>query len=185
MPIISLQYCKRFSDEKFQKVSKKFFNHQKYIICSQLESAGLLIYLFSFFLAIGAVPYSAAQQHLFRLENFLWLMPSRGQFCWGELNSVRGKMRLDKKHGVRNFMYRGHFFFIYSPWEINENPRLTLVDFTDTGENVQSEREYFRLGAESYSMTHTRRSDASKKEKKIACPLFYVFACGQVWSPHL
>ena len=31
------------------------------------------------------------------------------------------------------------------------------------------------------ALSHTRRSDASeKKEKKIACPLLDVFACGQV-----
>ena len=47
---------------------------------------------------------------------------------------------------------------------------------TDTGENVaKSGREYFRLGA------RTRR----KKEKKIACSLLDVFACGQVSSPRL
>ena len=77
-------------------------------------------------------------------------------------------------------MHRVHFFFIYSPLEINENPRLTLVDFTDIGENVQSEREYFRLGAESYSSL-----GRVGKKKKIACPLLDVFACGQVSSPRL
>ena len=36
------------------------------------------------------------------------------------------------------------------------------------------------------ALSHTRRSDASeKKEKKIACPLLDVFACGQVSSPRL
>ena len=39
----------------------------------------------------------------------------------------------------------------------------------------KSGREYFRLGAESYSSL----GRAGKKEK-IACPLFEVFACGQV-----
>ena len=34
-------------------------------------------------------------------------------------------------------------------------------------------------------LSHTRRSDASEKEKKIACPLLDVFACGQVSSPRL
>ena len=41
----------------------------------------------------------------------------------------------------------------------------------------KSGREYFRLGAESYS----RR----KKEKKTACPFLDVFACGQASSPRL
>ena len=36
------------------------------------------------------------------------------------------------------------------------------------------------------ALSHTRRSAASeKKEKKIACPLLDVFACGQVSSPRL
>ena len=36
------------------------------------------------------------------------------------------------------------------------------------------------------ALSHTRRPDASeKKEKKIACPLLVVFACGQVSSPRL
>ena len=36
------------------------------------------------------------------------------------------------------------------------------------------------------ALSHNRRSDASeKKEKKIACPLLDVFACGQVPSPRL
>ena len=36
------------------------------------------------------------------------------------------------------------------------------------------------------ALSHTRRSEASeKKEKKIACPLLDVFACGQVSSPRL
>ena len=35
------------------------------------------------------------------------------------------------------------------------------------------------------ALSHTRRSDASKKGKKIACPLLDVFACGQVSSPRL
>ena len=35
------------------------------------------------------------------------------------------------------------------------------------------------------ALSHTRRSDASEKEKKIACPLLDVFACGQVSSPRL
>ena len=35
------------------------------------------------------------------------------------------------------------------------------------------------------ALSHTRRSDASKKEKKIACPLLDVFACEQVSSPRL
>ena len=35
------------------------------------------------------------------------------------------------------------------------------------------------------ALSHTRRSDASKKEKKIACPLSDVFACGQDSSPRL
>ena len=36
------------------------------------------------------------------------------------------------------------------------------------------------------ALSHTRRSDASqKKEKKVACPLLDVFACGQVSNPRL
>ena len=36
------------------------------------------------------------------------------------------------------------------------------------------------------ALSHTRRSDASqKKGKKIGCPLFDVFACGQVSGPRL
>ena len=35
------------------------------------------------------------------------------------------------------------------------------------------------------ALTHTRRSDASKKEKNIACPLLDVFTCGKVSSPRL
>ena len=35
------------------------------------------------------------------------------------------------------------------------------------------------------AMSHTRRADASEKEKKIACPLLDVFACGQVSSSRL
>ena len=35
------------------------------------------------------------------------------------------------------------------------------------------------------ALSHTRRSNASEKEKKIACPLLDVFACGQVSSPRL
>ena len=35
------------------------------------------------------------------------------------------------------------------------------------------------------ALSHTRRSDASEKEKKIACPLLDVFTCGQVSSPRL
>ena len=35
------------------------------------------------------------------------------------------------------------------------------------------------------ALSHTRRSDASEKEKKIACQLFDIFACGQVSSPRL
>ena len=41
-------------------------------------------------------------------------------------------------------------------------------------------REYFRLGAESYSSL-----GRVGKKKKIACPLLEVFACGQVSSPRL
>ena len=44
----------------------------------------------------------------------------------------------------------------------------------------KSGREYFRLGAESYSSL----GRVGKKEK-IACPLLDVFACGQVSSPRL
>ena len=32
------------------------------------------------------------------------------------------------------------------------------------------------------ALSHTRRSDASEKKKKIACPLLAEFACGQVSS---
>ena len=35
------------------------------------------------------------------------------------------------------------------------------------------------------ALSHTRRSDASEKRKKIACPLLNVFACVQVSSPRL
>ena len=42
----------------------------------------------------------------------------------------------------------------------------------------KSGREYFRLGSESYSSL----GSVGKKEKKIACPLLDVFACGQVSS---
>ena len=35
------------------------------------------------------------------------------------------------------------------------------------------------------ALSHTRRSDASEKIKKIACPLLDVFACVQVSSPRL
>ena len=35
------------------------------------------------------------------------------------------------------------------------------------------------------ALSHTRRSDASKKKKKIACPLLAEFACGQVSRPRL
>ena len=35
------------------------------------------------------------------------------------------------------------------------------------------------------ALSHTRRSDTSEKEKKIACQLLDVFACGQVSSPRL
>ena len=35
------------------------------------------------------------------------------------------------------------------------------------------------------ALSHTRRSDASEKEKKIACPILDVFARGQVSSPRL
>ena len=36
------------------------------------------------------------------------------------------------------------------------------------------------------ALSHTRRWDASEREeKKIACPLLDVFACGQVSSPRL
>ena len=45
----------------------------------------------------------------------------------------------------------------------------------------KSGREYFRLDAESYSSL----GRVGKKEKKIACPLLDVFACGQVSSPRL
>ena len=34
-------------------------------------------------------------------------------------------------------------------------------------------------------LSHTRRSDVSEKEEKIACPLLDVFVCGQVSSPRL
>ena len=44
-----------------------------------------------------------------------------------------------------------------------------------------SGREYFRLGAESYSSL----GRVGKKDKKIACPLLAKFACGQVSSPRL
>ena len=35
------------------------------------------------------------------------------------------------------------------------------------------------------ALSHTRRSDATEKRKKIACPLSDVFSCGQVSSPRL
>ena len=35
------------------------------------------------------------------------------------------------------------------------------------------------------ALSHTRRSDASEKEKEIACPLLDGFACGHVSSPRL
>ena len=35
------------------------------------------------------------------------------------------------------------------------------------------------------ALSHTRRSDASEKKKKIACSLLNVFACGQVSTPRL
>ena len=52
---------------------------------------------------------------------------------------------------------------------------------TDTGENEPKCAVDFRLGAESYSSL----GPVGKKEKKIACPLLDVFACGQVSSPRL
>ena len=45
----------------------------------------------------------------------------------------------------------------------------------------KSGREYFRLGAKSYSSV----GRVAKKEMIIACPLLDVFACGQVSSPRL
>ena len=36
----------------------------------------------------------------------------------------------------------------------------------------KSGREYFRSGAESYSMTHTRRSDASEKKEENTVSTF-------------
>ena len=35
------------------------------------------------------------------------------------------------------------------------------------------------------ALSHTRRSDASEKKEKIACPLFDVLSFGQVSSPRL
>ena len=52
---------------------------------------------------------------------------------------------------------------------------------TDTGENGTNWPVYFRLAAES----HSSLGPVGKKQKKIACPLLDVFACGQVSSPHL
>ena len=58
--------------------------------------------------------------------------------------------------------------------------KVTVI-LTDTGENVQ------KMDASIFdsALSHTRRSDASEKEQKIACPLFAKFACGQVSSPRL
>ena len=55
------------------------------------------------------------------------------------------------------------------------------MTLTDTGENVQKWTRVFFDSA----LSHTRRSVASEKKKKIACPLLDVFACGQVSSPRL
>ena len=55
------------------------------------------------------------------------------------------------------------------------------VDLTDTGENVQKWTRVFwtRRWVKLVARTHR------KKEKKIACPLLNVFACGEVSSPRL
>ena len=47
--------------------------------------------------------------------------------------------------------------------------------------SIRLEREYFRLGAESYSSFER----VGKKKKKKACPLLDVFDCGQVSNPRL
>ena len=57
---------------------------------------------------------------------------------------------------------------------------LLKSSLTDTGENVQ------KVDATNFdsALSHTRRSDASEKNK-IACPLLNVFALEQVSSPRL
>ena len=56
-----------------------------------------------------------------------------------------------------------------------------IFNLTLTGEYVQKWKRVFFDSA----LSQTRRSDASKKEKKITCPLLDMFACGQVSSPRL
>ena len=58
---------------------------------------------------------------------------------------------------------------------------LSSKKLTDTGENVQKWTRVFSIRRWVILVARTRR----KKEKKIACPLLDVFACGQVSSPRL
>ena len=65
-------------------------------------------------------------------------------------------------------------------WGLRACYFLSCWLLTDTGAE-ENGREYFRLGAESYSSLGRVR----KKEKKIARPLLDVVACGQVSGPRL
>ena len=56
-----------------------------------------------------------------------------------------------------------------------------VISLTDTGENVQKWTRLFSTQRWVILVARTRR----KKEKKIACPVLDVLACGQVSSPRL
>ena len=65
---------------------------------------------------------------------------------------------------------------VFTVSEISEIPHLT-----DTGENAKKWTRVFSTQRWVILVARTRR----KKDKKIACPLLDVFACGQVSSPRL
>ena len=73
-----------------------------------------------------------------------------------------------------------------SPVSIGRKYKIKdLSLLTDTVSAIQAKRPIVDTSIFDSALSHTRRSDASKKEKKKARPLLNVFACGKVSSPRL
>ena len=115
------------------------------------------------------------------LFNFLKLCCG-SVFCWNV--SAVGTCSIDSKWNWTN-EFLVHKFAVSQTWE----KRLFLYSWHQANSTRLNRyrRKRPKVDASIFdsALSHTRRSDASKKEKKIACPLLDVFACGQLSSPRL
>ena len=92
------------------------------------------------------------------------------------------------KNSIRFILVKNNKWFlkreilrIHKKFKIKGQRVDNLVLWTDIGENVQKWTRVFSTRHWVILVARTRR----KKEKKKACPLLDVFACGQVSSPRL